>query len=95
LQDAHLRVEMLRPGKLWIDDVEVHLQRFTPDDVRQLTKNLSSARLAWDEQRYADCQRLLDGYWGRFLFEEPESAPLVEGSVPQVGNRFRGLFRRK
>jgi hypothetical protein len=95
LQNARIRVEMQRPGRLWIDDVEIHRQRFTPDDVRQLTKSLSAARLAWDEQRYADCQRLLDGYWGRFLLEDDESAPTVEGSIQQIGNHRRGLFRRK
>ena len=42
----------------------------TAEDLRQLTKTYSAASLALEDRRYADSRRLLDGYWGRFLFED-------------------------
>jgi hypothetical protein len=41
------------------------------DELRQLTKTVSSVKLAWEEGRYADCQRMLDGYWGQLLLAMP------------------------
>jgi len=93
LQNARFRIEMLQGGRVWIDDVQVQLQRLTQDDSRQLTKTLSSLRLAWDEKRYADCERMLTSYWGRFLFEDPPATPTVEERQPQLGTRLRNLLR--
>jgi hypothetical protein len=60
----------------------------TVNDLRQLTKTLSSARLALEEGRYADCQRLLDGYWGRLLFEtRPKFVAEGAGSPGQPRRR--------
>ena len=67
----------------------------TPDDVRQLTKTVSAVTLAWEEQRYADCQRLLDGYWGQFLFAERDPAATVaEEAKPQAAAKSRRIFKR-
>ena len=70
LDEGLFRVEPRTRDSLWIDRVEVRTYRVTPDDLRELTKTLSAVSLAWEEKRYADCQRLLDSDWGRFLFEE-------------------------
>ena len=94
LRNAHVKIELSNAGKLWIDDVELQLQRLTADDSRQLTKHLSAVRLAWDERRLTDCERLLDGYWGRYLFQEAPPTPIVEETRPQLGNRLRALLRR-
>lgn len=51
------------------------VQRFGPNDLRQLTKTFSAAMLAWEERRYSDCHRLLESYWGRFLFFHPPQDP--------------------
>ena len=69
LEEARVRVEMLGPGRLWIDDVDVQMHRLTPADARQLTKVFAAISLAREEKRYADCQRMLDSYWGRLLFD--------------------------
>ena len=91
--EGRVRVEFAQ-GQLWVDDVEVHFQRATPDDLRQLTKTFSATRLAWEEGRFIDCQRLLDGYWGQFLLDDAESIPTVEQAGPPLGRRLRDVFRR-
>lgn len=71
LEQPRISIEP-RVGTVWLDDVTLQLQPASPDDVRQLTKVLSSLTIAWQEGRYADCQRLLDSYWGQYLLaDEP------------------------
>jgi hypothetical protein len=93
MQNARLRV---KPDscKLWIDDVEIDAQAFSADEVRQLTKTLSSVKLAWDEGRYADCQRLLDGYWGQLLLSDPVAPPAVSPPRTRLSDRVKTMFRR-
>jgi len=94
MQDARLHVQPVDRCKLWIDDVEVDGQAFSGDEIRQLTKTLSSVKLAWEEARYADCQRLLDGYWGQLLLSQPAAAPTISNPRPRLTDRMKGVFRR-
>ena len=93
MQNARLSVRPVDSCKLWVDDVEIGAQSFSTDEVRQLTKTLSSVKLAWEAGRYADCQRLLDGYWGQLLLAEPAAAPPISDK-PRLGDRLRNKFRR-
>ncbi|MSR60095.1 MAG: hypothetical protein EXS05_21055 [Planctomycetaceae bacterium] len=102
--EVQLRVEPLDSGKLWIDDLELDVQTLSADDLRQLTKTASAIHLAWEQKRYADCERLLSGYWGRFLLEEPvETAPneTVPGATPppaakpRFGTRVRQFLQQR
>jgi hypothetical protein len=95
VENAHLRVGAVDSCKLWIDDVDIDAQSFSPDEVRQLTKTLSSVKLAWKEGRYADCQRLLDGYWGQLLVLEPIAPLEVSPARPRLGDRLKKIFRRQ
>jgi hypothetical protein len=93
VRNARLSVIPVDSCKLWVDDVEIGSQSFSTDEVRQLTKTLSSVKLAWEAGRYADCQRLLDGYWGQLLLAEPaQSRP--PSDRPRFGDRLRNKFRR-
>jgi hypothetical protein len=94
LQEARLRVMPVDSCKLWIDDVDIDAQSFSADEVRQLTKTLSSVKLAWEEGRYADCQRLLDGYWGQLLLSEPVAPPAVSPPRARLSDRVKNAFRR-
>ncbi len=95
VENAHLRVGAVDSCKLWIDDVDIDAQSFSPDEVRQLTKTLSSVKLAWKEGRYADCQRLLDGYWGQLLVGEPIAPLEMSPARPRLGDRLKKIFRRQ
>jgi hypothetical protein len=94
MHHARLRVRPVDACKLWIDDVDIDAQSFSADEVRQLTKTLSSVKLAWEEGRYADCQRLLDGYWGQLLLSEPVAPPALAPARTRQGERAKNAFRR-
>lgn len=94
LTAAHFTVSLNQPGKIWLDDFELYPQRLTPEDEKRLMRSVATIRLAWQEQRYADCVRLMDGYWGRFLNELPRVTVNGERSLPQVGVRYRELIVR-
>jgi hypothetical protein len=94
IQNARLRIKPADSCRLWIDDVEIDAQSFSLDEVRQLTKTLSSVKLAWEEGRYADCQRLLDGYWGQLLLSEPVAPPLLSPARSRLSDRVKSMFRR-
>jgi hypothetical protein len=64
------------------------------DEVRQLTKTVSSVKLAWEEGRYADCQRMLDGYWGQLLLSMPVETPPQSPARPKVTGRLRDKLKR-
>jgi hypothetical protein len=93
IQKSRLSVRAVDSCKLWVDDVEIGTQEYSSDEVRQLTKTLSSVKLAWEAERYADCERLLDGYWGQLLLAEPAATPPVSDK-PRLGDHLRNKFRR-
>jgi hypothetical protein len=94
MQNARLHIKPADSCRLWIDDVEIDAQSFSAEEVRQLTKTLSSVKLAWEEGRYADCQRLLDGYWAQLLLSEPVASPLVPAARTRLSDRVKNMFRR-
>jgi hypothetical protein len=95
LDSATVRIEMRGPGKLWIDDVDIRRNRLAPEDLRQLTKISSAVTIAWDEGRYADCERLLDGYWGQLPFDEPPPGRKPQHEPSRTAEGLRKLFRRQ
>jgi hypothetical protein len=94
LDAAAVRIEMRGPGKLWIDDVDIGRSRVSRDDLRQLSKVSSAVSIAWDEGRYADCERLLDGYWGQLPFDDVRPARKLEREPSRTAEGWRRLFRR-
>jgi hypothetical protein len=68
-----------------------HPDSLDKDEIRQLTKIVAAVKLAYEEARYSDCQRLLDGYWGQLLLSMP-----VEMSAPDVApTKFTDRLRDK
>ncbi len=98
IQNAHILIEKLGADKLWIDDVDLQIHQISPDDDRQLTKLVSTLSFAWDSQRYLDCYRLLDSYWGQFGNDSVATQPVPgqnTGPEKQVVRRgIRKLIHR-
>jgi hypothetical protein len=92
MTEARVGIEVQGSGKVWVDDVEVRTLELTEDNLRQLIKLYSAARLAWDDGRYADCQRLLASYWGQYLLDEPAEAAQPE-EQPQPSRAARLIDR--
>jgi hypothetical protein len=98
-------------GDVWVDDVELFdLEKL--DAGRRLTLvwlTIERAGAKFDEQEYADCLRLLDGYWSRYLARNvpaarqpvathprrrpPAPPPVKTGLLDRVRDSVRGLVR--
>ncbi|MCH8839850.1 MAG: hypothetical protein IH831_04075 [Planctomycetes bacterium] len=103
---GQMRVEFHLTGQaeLLIDDVELCDLRFESARRRALVKRNFAAKTALDEGQVIDCQRLVDGYWSRYLVEhvppvktvsaivaKQPPAPKSEPEEPAgLGDRLRG-----
>jgi hypothetical protein len=77
LSDAAVKFELLGAGQVWIDDVQV--RGFSEKELGELAKINSMASLHLEKGRYADCARLLEGYWPQFLVS---NVPLSSMNTP-------------
>lgn len=67
--------DLMGPGEVWIDDVQVFDLYFQVNEQDQLLKSVAMADFHLDKGRIADCTEYLEGYWPRFLLEYvPEPA---------------------
>jgi hypothetical protein len=62
-------------GEAWVDDVELFDLRFSPGQRNELAKRLLAAKMALEEGQLVDCQRLVEGYWPRYLVANLPAAP--------------------
>jgi len=76
LTDLRVRFDLMGPGEIWIDDVE--LREFSDDDIRELKKMITVAGYTLESRQFGDCQQLLEGFWPRFLLA---NVPLAQGPV--------------
>ena len=62
-----IRFEHAGRGKVWLDDIVVSDLYFSENERKELSRIITQAHFALTEGKYAECGRLLDGYWPRFL----------------------------
>lgn len=62
-----IRFDHAGRGKVWIDDVVVSELYFSENERKELSRIITQAHFALTGGKYAECGRLLDGYWPRFL----------------------------
>jgi hypothetical protein len=63
----HLRFDLMGPGEVWLDDVQLSNLGFSRVERRELYRLIAPAQLKLQEGQVSDCLRLLEGYWPRFL----------------------------
>jgi hypothetical protein len=82
LSELRVRFDMVGPGSVWIDDVQLFHLDFSTTERFELASRLLLPELQLvREGRWGDCQRELDGYWPRFLTANiPLDGYLLEGS---------------
>ena len=82
LSDLRIAFDMMGPGEVWIDDVEVHDLWFLPNEQNELTKRAAVAQFQLEEGNLSDCLRYLEGYWPRFLMRYVPLDTLLVSEAP-------------
>ena len=79
LTSLRVRFDLMGPGEVWIDDVQVFGLAFSPPEMVELSKLIALANVRLQNGQVGDCLRLLEGYWPQFL---EENVALPSGAVP-------------
>jgi hypothetical protein len=89
-----IRFELVGSGDVWIDGIELYdvlfplaSYQYTEEERLEFVKLIHAASSAYSGGRLADCVRLLDGYWPRFLMAY---TPLVK-PAPAVANQIEPI----
>ena len=103
LSEVRVRLELVGPGEVWFDDVQLCELAFSRREQQVLLRLITPADVQLQNGQVADCIRLLEGYWPQFLVEhvrltdgppprreEPPAAP----RAPQEAERPSGLIDR-
>lgn len=67
LTDLQVRFDLMGEGQVWIDDVQLHHLRFNRKEYLELSKKIFLADSYLKQGQYADCVRVLEGYWPQYL----------------------------
>ncbi|MGO8691385.1 MAG: family 10 glycosylhydrolase [Thermoguttaceae bacterium] len=96
LSPLHVRFDLMGPGEVWVDDVQLFDLAFNEPELRALYKLVTLADVNLQNGQIGDCMKLLDGYWPRFLVEhvplaveppagtiaaKPDEPPAVDNSA--------------
>lgn len=98
LTDLRIGFDLMGPGEVWIDDVQVFELYFRENERDEIMKMIALADLHLGKGQIAQCERLLEGYWPRYLMAHvsdelvaqiavnttPERAPPATPSNPPV-----------
>lgn len=69
LSELRIGFDLMGPGQVYIDDVQVYQLWFLDDERRELLKSIALADFQRGKGRLAECQRFVESYWPQFLFE--------------------------
>ena len=80
LSQMRVRLDLMGPGEVWADDVQLFDLAFNESELRALYKLLTLADLNLQNGQVGDCMKLLNGYWPRFLMQNvplPQVVPAL------------------
>jgi len=84
-RQMRVRFELSGPGEIWLDDIKLYdllfplkFYRNARTEIVQLLQRIHAAKSALEAGQVADCVRLLEGYWPRFL---ETYTPLVQPAI--------------
>jgi hypothetical protein len=81
LTSLRVRFDLMGPGEVWIDDVQLFGLAFKRSELVELQKLITLADVKLKNGQVGDCLRLLEGYWPRFLDENvpaPAAVPAAD-----------------
>ncbi len=91
LQDLRIGFDLMGPGEVWVDDVQILDTWFSRTELGQLEKDLALARFQLEQGRVLDCQEFLDSYWPRFF---KTYVPLIPALQPVQRNQPLDVMER-
>ena len=62
-----IRFEHSGRGAVWLDDVVISDLYFSENERKELSRLITQAHFSLTAGKFVECERLLDGYWPRFL----------------------------
>jgi hypothetical protein len=86
LTDLRIGFDLMGPGEVWIDDVQVFELYFRENERDEIMKMIALADLHLGKGQIAQCERLLEGYWPRYLMTHVSDelvAQLAENPTPE------------
>ena len=67
LTDLRVAIDLMGPGDVWIDDVQVFDRWFDKTERNELLKKIALANFYLGKGEVAQCEQVLRGYWPEFL----------------------------
>jgi len=111
LSNLRIRLDLLGPGEVWIDDIRLVDLAFNENELRELAKLITLADVKRQNGQLRDCIRLLEGYWPHFLEAnvplkpagvarkparpQPKKPPEQPKDVPGLLERMKDLLPKK
>lgn len=83
LTDLRVGFDLMGPGEVWLDDVQIFDLWFYDNERDELIKNIGLADFNLSSGQLTDCDRFLDGYWPQFLRRHVPREPLVVRQEPK------------
>jgi hypothetical protein len=83
LDQLRARFDLVGPGTIWLDDVQLYDLSFTAYERQQLSKIIALADLQLREDRVGDCARTLQRYWPQYILAHSEPSERQLASVPE------------
>jgi len=86
LTSLRVRFDLMGPGEVWVDDVQIFGLAFSRPELVELSKLITLADVKLQNGQIGDCLHLLEGYWPRFLEENVALQPgMLPGGPPADG----------
>jgi hypothetical protein len=84
LTELAVSVELIGPGKVWVDDVQILESLLQPDERNHLRGQLLVAQKSLAENNPFPAEQLLDSHWGEYLlrYQFAHSASAKVASLP-------------
>lgn len=84
LEEFRIGFDLMGPGEVWIDDVQVYDLSFTEQEQFQISRLIAAADFHLRESNLAAAAAVLDGYWPKFLGEhvDPSQAEIADTPRP-------------
>lgn len=86
LRDLRITIDVVGSGQVWIDDLEMLELDFSETERLELSKVITTIEYQRKSGELAECLRMLEGYWPRFLrtYVPLGDQPVVRSTIKSI-----------